>query len=82
MAEWTIDSACAAIDGVDGQEYATETLYAAWQFLIDSGAVWTLPSWYGRTAHDLIAVGICNMPGTANGHDFRKEAVVKKVSRP
>lgn len=82
MSEWTINSACAAIDGLDGQQHDDETLYAAWQFLIDSGAVWTLQGWYGRTALDLIAVGICNMPGNVNGHDFRKGAAVKKAYRP
>ena len=67
------------IDGLDGQQHDDETLYAAWQFLIDSGAVWTLQGWYRRTARDLIAAGICTLPETVNGHDFRKGAAVKKA---
>tara|TARA_Y100000592_G_scaffold88800_1_gene145084 strand:- start:4599 stop:4820 length:222 start_codon:yes stop_codon:yes gene_type:complete len=31
----------------------------AWQFLIDTNAVWSLQGWFGRTATELIAAGIC-----------------------
>ena len=31
----------------------------AWQYLIDTGVVWQLQGWYGRTARDLIEQGIC-----------------------
>jgi hypothetical protein len=34
-----------------------------WQQLIDTGDVWTLPRWFGRTAAALIAAGICNQQG-------------------
>ncbi len=36
--------------------------YAAWQHLIDSGLVWNLQGWYGRTAMRLITHGQCQPP--------------------
>ena len=41
--------------GVD--EYDANVL--AWQYLIDTGMVWTLQGWYGRCAKGLIEEGIC-----------------------
>ncbi len=29
----------------------------AWQFLLDTGAVWHMPEWFGRHATDLITRG-------------------------
>jgi len=34
----------------------------AWQHLIDTGLVWQLQGWFGRTAVDLINSGICRRP--------------------
>lgn len=31
----------------------------AWQHLIDTGLVWTLQGWFGRTAEQLIEQGVC-----------------------
>ena len=46
----------------EGQAEASETLkQSAWQFLIDSGAVWNLQGWFGRRACELIADGRCNV---------------------
>lgn len=55
----TTYEACACVEGFDGEEHSQEEIIAAWQFLIDTGACWTLQGWYGRTAHDLIENGIC-----------------------
>jgi hypothetical protein len=31
----------------------------AWQHLIDTGLCWSLQGWFGRTAMQLIAQGVC-----------------------
>jgi len=36
-----------------------EQVIEAWQHLIDTGLCWRLQGWFGRTARDLIANGIC-----------------------
>ncbi len=46
-------------EGVD--EYTAHTM--AWQYLIDTGIVWKLQGFYGRTARDLIARGTCKARG-------------------
>jgi hypothetical protein len=46
-------------EGVDDVETVEEYL-AAWQLLIDTGIVWQLQGWFGRTACDLIAQGVCH----------------------
>jgi hypothetical protein len=52
--------ACSIAEGFDGGEDATDAQkVAAWQFLIDTGAAWSLQGWYGRTAQNLIEQGIC-----------------------
>jgi hypothetical protein len=47
----------------EGIEATAEQQREAWQYLIDSGDVWKLQGWYGRTATSLIEQGICTMPG-------------------
>lgn len=39
----------------EGEEQTIE----AWQTLIDTGLVWSLQGWFGRTARTLIDNGIC-----------------------
>jgi hypothetical protein len=36
-----------------------EQVIEAWQHLIDTGLCWRLQGWFGRTAANLIANGIC-----------------------
>ena len=45
----------------DVDEYIAHTM--AWQYLIDTGVVWQLQGFYGRTAQDLIARGTCKARG-------------------
>ncbi len=53
-------TACMIIEGVEeAEEYE---IIEAWQYLIDTGVVWTLQGWFGRTARDLIEQGICYLP--------------------
>lgn len=54
-----IYEACMIVDGVI--EANEDHRIEAWQVLIDSGVVWTLPGTYGRMARDLIQEGICNL---------------------
>lgn len=58
--EWDSYSAVAAAEGFDGIEHDEDTLISAWQYLIDTGIVWQLQGFFGRTAKDLIESGICH----------------------
>ena len=58
--------ACGIIEGYeqipdDVDEHHAHTL--AWQYLIDTGVVWRMQGFYGRTARDLIARGTCKARG-------------------
>jgi hypothetical protein len=49
-----------AISIIEGIEDAEEfEIIDAWQYLIDTGVVWSLQGSYGRMANDLIATGVC-----------------------
>lgn len=49
-----------AIQIVEGECLSTEEeQLEAWQWLIDTGIVWTLQGTYGRFAADLIEEGVC-----------------------
>ena len=54
---WILYDACACVEGFDGLEHTEEEYLSAWQYLVDTGAAWTLQGWYGRTAQGLIESG-------------------------
>jgi len=39
-----------------------EVINKAWQYLIDRGTIWQLPTWYGRTAAAMIEAGELQPP--------------------
>ncbi len=43
---------------IEGDEGQTQT--EAWQHLHDTGLAYQLQEWFGRTAQDLIALGVIN----------------------
>lgn len=49
-----------AIEIVESNESNESDTLRAWQHLIDTGVVWVLQGWYGRTATALIDAGLCN----------------------
>ncbi len=57
---WTPYTACAAVEGFDGEEHDKDELLDAWQYLIDTGLAWSLQGWYGREASNLIDTGLCH----------------------
>ena len=58
-AKMNVFKACSIIEGIDGEDHTEEEHRAAWQHLIDTGDVWALQGWYGRTANLLIDTGVC-----------------------
>jgi hypothetical protein len=60
--KWTPYDASACVEGFDGIEHDEDTIISAWQYLIDTGLVWSLQGWYGRTATALIDNGVCTAP--------------------
>jgi len=51
--------ACAIAEGFcEGEGASEERQIEAWQYLVDTGLVWTMQGWYGRTAQRLIEAGI------------------------
>ena len=55
--------AVSIIEGFSGEDHTEEEILQAWQALIDSGLVWRLQGFYGRTAQYLLDNGICEQAG-------------------
>lgn len=47
------------IAGIDPMTLTEDDMLSAWQYLIDTGAAWTLQGFFGRQASALIAAGYC-----------------------
>jgi hypothetical protein len=54
-----------AVNIIEDGSYDQNLTIEAWQHLIDSGVVWSLQGWFGRTAAWLIESGICTPAGDA-----------------
>lgn len=54
----TIDTYTAMLIAEGIEDASIEEQLNAWQQLVDTGAVWTLQGWYGRTATQLIEQGL------------------------
>ena len=53
--------ACAYAEGfLEGEDATDAERIAAFQYLIDTGKIWTLQGWYGGTAIKLIEAGLCH----------------------
>lgn len=64
-AMWSAEDAIDAVCGIrqHGEAYRTEEeVTSAWQYLISSGHVWILDSWFGTHAQNLIDSGQCTDP--------------------
>lgn len=49
-----------AVITIEGGDASDKEIIAAFQHLIDTGVVWSLQGFYGRTAKSLIERGICH----------------------
>lgn len=54
-----------AIMIIEDGEQELDELVEAWQFLLDTGLVWKLQGWYGRTAALLVQQGVITPKETA-----------------
>lgn len=56
-------TACAIVEGFDGEESSQEDLLQAWAYLIKTGLCWRLQGWYGCNAKRLIDSNIISREG-------------------
>ena len=54
--------AVSIIENYADEDVSKEEIIEAWQSLVDSGAVWTLQGWYGRTAMEMLNDGLLQFP--------------------
>lgn len=45
------------IEGTDGEDHSAELHREAWQYLLDTGIVWSLQGNYARKAYEFIQAG-------------------------
>lgn len=55
--------AVSIIEDFNSGDYTDEQLLEAWQYLVDTGIVWQLQGYYGRTAMQLIEQGLITLGG-------------------
>ena len=58
MTDLNITNAISIAEGIE--DASIDAQLEAWQMLVDTGLVWQLQGWYGRTATLLIEQGLIN----------------------
>ncbi len=67
MKEYSVYNAVGVAEGwIEAESY--DEVLAAWQYLVNTGVVWQLQGWFGRTAAQLIE----------NGEILRKDEWIKQ----
>ena len=54
----TMFDAVMICEGCSLEETTEDQVMDAWQYLVDTGIVWSLQGWFGRTARNLIEAGV------------------------
>lgn len=66
-------TACAIVEGFDGEEHSAWEELQAWSYLVKTRQAYSLQGWYGRTAAALIQDGLLDESGniTDKGENYR-----------